>query len=60
MPSGPTIRLKYDVFKWLEKIDPNMGVALSKVKAGYTDHKDIISKLEDIGTQIENLKSYSN
>jgi len=60
MPSGRTIRLKYNIDKWLSSIDENLGVALNKVKAGYTDHKDIISKLEDLETQIESLKSYSN
>ena len=58
MPSGRTIRLKYDIDKWLSSIDVNLGVALSKVKAGYSDHQDIISKLEDLEKQIENLKSY--
>lgn len=60
MTAGPTIRLKHDVYLWLSKIDKNLGVALSKVKAGYIDHKEIISKLEDLESQIENLKSYSN
>ena len=62
MPSGRTIRLKYDIDRWLSSIDPNLGVALSKVKAGYVSHKqlqdDIISKLEDLEKQIENLKTY--
>ena len=55
---GAVFRLTDDIEKWLKKIDDNPHKALRIVKAGYTDHKDIISKLEDLETQIESLKSF--
>jgi len=56
MPSGRTIRLRYDIDQWLSSIDANLAIALNIVKAGYISHNDLIAKLENIELQIESLK----
>ena len=60
-----TVRLFDREIEWLSTFDDNFHDALIKVKSGCIAHKDlkiahdeIISKLEDIESQIEQLKRY--
>lgn len=55
---GAVFRLTDDIEKWLKTIDENPHKAIRIVMTGYTDHKDIITNLEDIKQQIENLKQF--
>lgn len=51
-----TVKLSKNELKWLTKFDDKFHVALTKIKLGCTDYKDIISKLEDLDSQIKELK----
>jgi len=60
-----TVKLSKEEFDWLITFDENFHSALVKIKSGCTshkelksEHKEMIAKLEDLESQIEQLKRY--
>jgi len=53
----PTVKLSKDEMAWLTTFDDNFHTALTKIKMGCVEFKDVVAQLEKIDKQLEKLNS---
>jgi len=53
----PTVKLSKDEMAWLTTFDDNFHTALTKIKMGCVEFKDVVAQLEKIDKQLEKQNS---